>query len=511
MKKLSLIVLYKSNIYLDYFKEIAPFFLKFCFMNKVIMLFVLIVLLLNEASLAQEISINISHTRMALNEPFTISVEAPGQKIVEISAFPALKGFRKINVSSATSTLNLNGKVVNTYSRNQIYYPNQEGTYRIPSFSMRVNGQEVNFPGATVEVGPRDENKGDLVEFSFQDLFDADEERKFQELKEDAFIDIFVDKDEVYVGEGFHVMIAFYVSLENQAPMKFPANMGQQVEDISKQIKPSNCWEENFELTRMKDPVRLEINGKYYDQYIFYEATFFPLNSELIQIPRVQLEMLIKNKIEANAENPNEFGDESAASFKTFYSNTEVVRVKELPPHPLRDKVAVGNYYLQEKAPPKTIETGESFTYNFRIIGRGNISAIQSPKIQAQQAFDIYPPYSQQYIKRESSQVTGRKDFAFQMVPKESGAYGLQHCFEWIFFDPQRQVYDTLRPRREITIAGESLRNAEISSNYGDFYQQMENADRRTGILTIKEWVQLIVEILIFALLVSTAILMYRR
>ena len=228
---------------------------------------------------AQKPTIHIEKREIALNEPLYISLESPEKEIQSFCCFPEIESFKKVNISSATSTGNVGKKITKTYIRTQVYHPSKEGTFEIKTFTMKVNDMDIKVPGATIKVGAFDESKGELYDYSTSD------ERKFTELKEKAFIDISIDKSEVFVGEGFNVILALYVASDNEAPMKFPDDMGQQVEEISKQISPANCWEENFEIDRIQEPVRLSINQKYYEQYIFYQASFFPLNTEAIEFP----------------------------------------------------------------------------------------------------------------------------------------------------------------------------------------------------------------------------------
>ena len=450
--------------------------------------------------------IHIEKREIALNEPLYISLESLEKEIKSFCCFPEIENFKKVNISSATSTGNVDKKITKTYIRTQVYHPSKEGVFEIKSFTMKVNDIDIKVPGATIKVGVFDKSKGELYDYSTSD------ERKFTELKEKAFIDISIDKSEVFVGEGFNVILALYVATDNEAPMKFPDDMGQQVEEISKQMRPANCWEENFEIDRIQEPLRLRINNKYYEQYIFYQASFFPLNTEPIEFPTVKLNMLVKNKIAEDEENPNDFSENSETISKTFYTRPRSVLVKELPPHPLKDQIAVGNYYLQEGKLQQKIKTGEDFLYEFRIIGEGNIAAIHSPVSKDLAYLDIYPPNSQQLIRRDQNKIVGAKIFSFQVIPKDSGAYALRDHFHWIFFNPFLQKYDTLHPKKEILVFGESIRNAEISSNaLNPFYKDMDKVSKEAIELNTQKWVKLFAEVLIFIMLVITAIISYRR
>ena len=80
----------------------------------------------------------------------------------------------------------------------------------------------------------------------FDNFFDRNND-DFYEVEADAFLSLTTDKKSVYVGEGFNTTLAFYVSESNVADMRF-YELGRQLTEILKKIKPGNCWEENFNI-----------------------------------------------------------------------------------------------------------------------------------------------------------------------------------------------------------------------------------------------------------------------
>src|SRR5690606_14747175 len=113
-------------------------------------------------------------------------------------------------------------------------------------------------------------------------------------------------------------------------------------------------------------------------QYKIFQATFYPLNNDPIEFPSVGLKMVKY----LQAKNPSFFSSNRKEDFKTYYSAPKTVKVKPLPPHPLRESVAVGRYTFSENISSEELKTGESFNYTFTIIGEGNVSAINEPKIK---------------------------------------------------------------------------------------------------------------------------------
>ncbi len=273
----------------------------------------------------------------------------------------------------------------------------------------------------------------------------------------DAFLSLSTSKKSVFVGEGFNTTLSFYVSENNVADMRF-YELGRQLTDIIKKIKPSTCWEENFNIENINSkPITL--NNKRYNEYKIFEATYYPLNNEIIQFPSLELE-LIKYKI---SKRPSFFGRNKVEDFEKFTSKPTKVIVKDLPPHPLKDNVSVGRYKLNEKVNNPNIKTGENITYDFEIYGEGNISAISKPKINIS-GINFYSPNSQQNIQREKGKVFGRKKFNYYAVPSEPGNYDLSKYIEWVYFDPFRVKYDTLKSKVKLNIGGLSKKTLDNNS-----------------------------------------------
>lgn len=456
--------------------------------------------------------IELGKTNIALNEAFTITIKVENAKVKSYAPFPAIVNFKKNTIASVTSSNNKgNGQVTSTDAVIQNYYAEKEGTFVVKPFSIKVNGQLIESPGITVRVGPYDKNLGEPSKLTPEDFIDLGKNNKeYVDIQEDAFLGLSTNKSQVYVGEGFTVSLAFYVASTNKAIMEFPPNLGSQLGDILKKIRPEKSWEENFQIEEIS-PVKVRINGKSYTQHKLYQATFYPLNNEPVIFPRVGLKM-IKFKVAKEEKDPTslEARLNTQKDHKYFYTLPKRVEVKELPPHPLRDQVPVGNFYLQEVAPKKQVRTGSSFEYGFRIWGEGNIPAINAPDIAENEHFNFYPPHIQQSVQRAGQRVSGWKTFNFHSIPKEAGTYDFKNYFRWIFFNPNTQRYDTLRAKAQIRVSGESLRNLEISSaNVGDFYKDLENESNTLSHNDFRQTIRYVVNVAMLLMLMGTLFLIY--
>lgn len=482
-------------------------------MSRLRIYFFSIFLLFANFGKAQEITIELGANEIALNQAFTITITAHNTRLSRYSGFPEIEGLVKRGTSSSSSTNFINGQRSSTQSIIQSYVATKEGQFKIPAFTIEVNGQKVSSQGTTLTVGPAKQQQQYRRRFDpfgsdpFDDFFgNRNQPQEFVDVEADAFLALSSDKSSVYVGEGFTMTLAFYVSKKNQAEMRF-YNLNEQLTEIIKQIKPANCWEENFDIESISG-VPVTINGQEYNQFKMFQAAFYPLNAEDIELPSVSMDF-IKYKV---AKNPSFFGRNKQEDVTNFKSKARKVTVKELPDHPLKESVSVGDYRLDEKISRRNLETGQSFNYSFTVAGEGNISAIADLEVDSDDNFDLYPPNIRQDINRGNGRVRGKKSFSFYGIPNEPGEYDMSKYFEWIYFNPRQETYDTLKSDIILTVTGESKKNESIlSSDMGSFYDSIELQENELFSLSEKERLRTILNIVIFALLGTVAVLIFKK
>jgi len=453
---------------------------------------------------AQGIQIDLGPDEIGQNQAWTITVTVNNERLKNYDNFPEIEGFQKRGTSSSSQTNIINGQMSSSQSIIMTYVPLRQGMITVPSFKMKVNDQLFSVNGKKVKVGPPVQaQQADPFKSFFDrdptDFFGRNAPTEFVDIKEDALLALTTNKDEVYVGEGFTATLSFLIADNNRAPMQFH-DLGKQLSDILKKLRPGNCWEENFNIENIEgEPI--QVGNKRYTQYRIYQATFFPLNSQPVNFPSVGLEM-IKFKV---AKNPSFFGQNRQEDFKKFYSKPKTIKVKELPPHPMRDAVAVGKYKLDERINRTQLQTGQSVSYDFNIYGEGNISSIAKPNIEKNSAFDFYEPNVKQNINREAGHVSGTKSFSYFMIPKEPGTYKLGDYFHWIFFNPESKKYDTLKSQQVVTVAGESYKNLSIGSNdLGSFYDRIDSTDNTLRTISNSGGMKLAINIFIVLVLGAT-------
>lgn len=434
-------------------------------------------------------SVAYSGTQITLQEPFIISVKVTGIDQIPLISFPDnIKNFQKRESSRSSLTSKVGGKTVVTYTISQNYYPLKTGTYNTGPLEILVNKQVLRSEGTYVMVGKGTTDTEEEPETSPE--LSAEFEK---EAAEGAFLTVSVNKRRVYIEEGFNLRLSLLVSESNANEMDF-YEVEKQLEKILKILKPANCWEENFGIQEIPS-IPITIGGKAFTEYRIYQASFFPLNNQLIQIPAVQLTMKVMPKNEEGAK---------TEKLQTFSSRPLTISVMNLPPHPLRNQVMVGNFRLEEKISNNNQETGKSYRYDFKIVGEGNIQSIQEPTFSNNVLFDVYPPDIENIVLRKKGQITGEKTFQYQIIPKQNGAFSLSNMVFWVYFNPQKQVYDTLRSTLKLNIKGQNIQSTFLASSEAEsIYTGIEQWDTTKLVIDYQTIIRNIANVLVIVMLIG--------
>jgi BatD DUF11 like domain len=449
---------------------------------------------LTTALLAQEnpFLIEIGETNITLGTPFTVSVTLRNADLIPSIQFPDIKGFRKRGAPSRViNPVTIANKTVTNYIITQAYMALQEGVYELKTVEANINGQPLRHEAVTVSVGKsKTDTENPIEAISMMD----------SELSE-AFLVVTVNKKTVFVGEGFNMRVSFLVAESNTTDLSF-YGVETQLDGILKILKPTNCWEENFDIKGEIPTIDIEIQGKKYKEYRIYQASFFPLNNQTIRGEAVNWNMKIKeNKTIAN----------NKVNFRSFRSKPFVINVKDLPPHPLRNQIPVGEYRLEDELQDTKMTTGKNYKYDFKIVGEGNIMTISSPTIINKDIFEIYPPDQNASILNSDNKVSGQKTFSFQLIPQRSGNFELSNVFEWVYFNTKTGAYDTLRPQVAVAVVGQNITTTTPITEKDDFYDQYINQPSQQNVIDVEAIIKTLANVVLIAMLIGVIILIFKK
>lgn len=427
-------------------------------------------------SVAQDIkesySVEIGNKNIALEEPFSISAiiktqEDPTASIPECK-FPELKGFVKQGYTKSIARSFVGGHKLITYTISQNYKALREGIIKVKAFKVLINKTEQPSEGCTVTVG-KSQAELPLLGTALSSETPTVEVPKTKPTRgiPDAFLALNTSKKSLFVGEGFTVTLALYVSDNNTVPMEFDHNEIQ-IPTIAKKLKQASCWEENYgiEETLTKQVV---INGKKYTQYKFYQTSLYPLNNKVIRFPSVSLRVLRKEEDEKGATHF------SPINFEAKGWELQPLDLPKLSA--VKGDVPVGVFSLKEQLDKKQVNTGNAIQCKIIITGDGNMSSIKLPELSKNPDFDLFPPKINMVTDHEEEKNVHTKTFTFQLIPKRAGNFVLSNYFKWIYFNPQEQTYDTLRSQLSFKAKGATISSDIESEGERSIYDGLDSLD----------------------------------
>lgn len=390
-------------------------------------------------------TIELGETDFPIERPFTISVIIANSETRPTINFPDIGGFTKKGTSASVTTSELSGKTITNQVITQNYQARLPGRYRLPPFSIIVNGETIESDGATLIVQPSLTSSSPLsATLSTNNIVPTGA----------AFLSLRSSKAAIYTGEGVALTLSFFVADNYPFELNFTA-LNNQLQGIIKKIRPVNSWEENLAINELK-PIPAIIKGKKFREYRLYQSIFFPLSNQMLSLPAVSLLL---------GRRPVIGPPQSDAEKVVFTSKPLTIVVSPLPAHPLRGRVPIGTFRLEERLERQRIGAGQSVRYTVTIAGIGNIATLPAPTIVNENTdVDVFPPEERHILSQDGNQVTGSKTFTYFIVPHQNGAVSLANHFQWIYFDPQTVRYDTLRPRLALQVGGRGKLDATLSA-----------------------------------------------
>lgn len=437
----------------------------------------------------RQISVDAPKSPLSLKEEmvYSVTIKSPSSQFNGIiSSFPNFEGFTKGIQKISHSRSVENGKVFYVDVVRQIYLPQKEGKYKLSGFQVVIDKQTFSVESKEVQI-----ISSPLDRLSFQRVPELTKEQT-----KSAFLSMSVSKKEIFVGEGVLVDISFFVPEISQTDWEFPKNIAEQVEAIAQKVKPLDCLENRIIITDIKgEPT--QIQGSKFTKYQLFLSWYYPLNSKRISFPRISFSPQRKLK------------NERIFSAFQLSSVPQVVEVKDLPEHPLKGKVVVGVFQLSELIQKNPVEIGKPFRYIVEIEGVGNLTLGAPILPNKNEKFDFYSENAAK--STPPSFPRSKKEYAFQMTPKELGVISLGDYIRFYYFNSQTQQYDTLKSKINLQVVGDSTgltslktRSTDIFDGLGDIETPDTFLDRRSIFLQLANG-------LLICMLIATGLLFYTK
>jgi hypothetical protein len=375
----------------------------------------------------------------------------------EVGEFPEFKALKKGARSIKHYAQVISGKKETVHTIKQVYISEEGGKIIIPVFDLEINNKLNRFEGRTLNF-EKEEN------IAIVNIIEV----------EDVKLIVETSKQRVFVGEGLVVNMSLIISKSTTTDWEFPENISEQIEAIAKKIKPKDCIENRKVISNISSKVET-INGKSYDVYTLYQSIFYPLNKNSFVLPVLSLKM-------------KKFKNDKPIDV-ILNSNQQGISVVDLPVHPLKEKVAVGFFSIQETLKGgKNKVTGEAFEYSIQVNGNGNLSTFSPTERIEDPGMEIF--LSNTKLNQNLGSSDGSKIFSFKIIPKKLGKIELKDYFNFIFFNSISERYDTLFAKKAISVSGEKIEYDEEVEK--DIFEGIDELSTQGSYINLKLFLRIL-------------------
>jgi len=400
-------------------------------LHRLILSLLLIVLRLN--SQGQDITVAADYPGVVrTGEQFTITwtINSGGGEFVP----PSFDGFYKLmgpQTSYSSSTQIINGKITRETTYSYSYYLQavnsgnfvlapatfiyKNRTYSSDSIRIEVTGTGSNQQGRTMPGASGNE----ITE-------------PVRETKDDIFLNLSVNKKDVYIGEHIVATVKIYtkVDISGISEIKYPGFEGFLRTDLN--TPP---------LTSLQ---RENVNGTIYGTGIIQQFLIYPQVSGEITIDPVQIKVLIQQK---SGRSDPFFGD----FFATYTTVPRVVvspavKIKSRPlPETKPDDFSgiVGKISLAASLDKDSVKVNDAVNLKIILSGTGNLRLANAPDLKLPPDIEVYDPKISDDLKNTTEGTSGRKIFEYLLIPRHHGEYSIPPV-SFSYFDVSTKKYEKL-------------------------------------------------------------------
>ena len=345
---------------------------------------ILLTLCLPAKIYAQDIHVEAvtSSHKVALGSSLNLTLKVTGTNHVDPVDLPTINGFDVRYLGPATQISIINGHSSSSIAHNYSLFSLKVGQFEIPAIHVNIDGKTYTTEPIPVEVVDSSEALGSS---SAEQASPNDA----TQLQDKIFVVLKVPKKEVYLGELVPVKILFFVTGLSIGDLQYP-----KIEGIG------------YKKDDLKEPEQYEqiVKGVPY-KIVEFNTTVYPTRTGQITLGPVKMQcnILVKDSSQDHSPFDNSlFNDDFFGNFFNQYERRPIalqsepvdLNVLELPqegrPQDFSD--AVGHFDFDVNASPSEVKVGDPVTLKMTIQGKGNLAAIQFPRLKEDDQIKLYEP-----------------------------------------------------------------------------------------------------------------------
>lgn len=362
---------------------------------------------------------------------------------------PTFNGFKVISGPNQSSSFQwINGKTSQSFSISFILMAEKEGTYNIKGASIEAGGKTYTSNEITIEVvkgtPPQQSQQSQQVQprhTPFFDPFDPfsvqpqQNTTQTQDLKDDIYLKVNVDKKSAYVGEQITATYKIYTRIDivSNSVKKLPLLNG--------------FWSQDIDNKGQAHLVKEIVDGVPYYVAELKKTILFPQRAGTLEIDPLEMDIVLRIR---NNNRPRSIFDQFFGSYQDVPYTVKSKPVKiEIKPLPEKNKPesftgAVGKYQFESKINKTKLKANEAITLSYILSGKGNIKLVDAPKPVFPIEIESYEPKIKDNITVNANGVSGNRIFEYLLIPRHPGIYTIEGV-NFSYFDPSTGKYENIR------------------------------------------------------------------
>ena len=312
----------------------------------------------------------------------------------------------------------INGK--RSYNMTYTFFlaPKAQGTFKIGSATVEVNGDTYKSNPVTITVTkpidkPKDPNDPNYI--ATQNLHLVAE----------------VSNSNPYLNEAITVVYKLYVSTDTGV---------EQWREIDNP-RYNDFWSQNIKIQQLR-PVNTKFNGEDYRYVVLKKVVLYPQKSGKLDLEPLSLDVTMK--VPTNQRSI--FGDRVMARVnRTVSAGNKTIQVKALPEKgkPIDFSGAVGKFDFSVTTTKDQLDASEAFQATVEVSGNGNLKLIELPKLTLPSSLEVYEPEHTESIKTDLDGMKGKIADNYTIIPQFKGKYPIP-SISFSYFNPKTESYERL-------------------------------------------------------------------
>jgi len=343
---------------------------------------------------------------------------------------------------SMSSTSIINGKRTSTHqeTRTYIVQANGVGKFTLPGATATIGKTEYNTGSFTIEVVSSEAQSQQQAAQQSQPKTQSQSQQSAQSSQsastgtvssKDIFLSLSVNKTSVVKGEPLTATLKLYTRADIQAfeDVHFPTFNG--------------FWSKETEAPQNIEFVRENVNGTIYNAALLRRYMLIPQQTGKIVIDPAEMVCLVRIMSQ----------NQSSSFFDSFFDSYQTIRKRlntqsvTINVHPLPAGApasfggGVGNFKMEVIKGANQLKTHEAGSLVIKISGRGNISMLETPKVNFPPDFEVYDIKTTEEISADGT--SGSKTFEYPFIPRSYGEFSIEPV-NYAYYDISRGSYATL-------------------------------------------------------------------